>query len=358
MSLQIGIVGLPNVGKSTLFTALTRKQVLAANYPFATIDPNVGVVEVPDDRVDQLAAHSKSQKVIHATVEFLDIAGLVRGASQGEGLGNKFLSNIRETDAIAMVVRAFPDPNVVHVANRVDPREDVEIIMTELAIADLETVTRRQEGMQGKARAGLTRELERELAAIEAIRSALAEGKPARTVPVTDEDAPFVRSLQLLTAKPILYVVNCDEAQLSDGGWENGVEHLSPRIPVSAKLESELASLAPEEAREMLAGLGLAESGLDRIIRVGFDALGLMTFFTSGPEETRAWTIRKGTKAPQAAGTIHTDFEKAFIRAEIINWKDFVELGESGAREKGKLRIEGKEYVMRDGDVAHFRVGV
>jgi ribosome-binding ATPase len=358
MSLQIGIVGLPNVGKSTLFTALTRKQVLAANYPFATIDPNVGVVEVPDDRLEKLAVKSQSAKIIHATVEFLDIAGLVAGASKGEGLGNKFLANIRETDAIAMVVRAFKDPNIIHVANRVDPHDDVEVIMTELAIADLESVARKLDSLKSKLRAGTTRELEIEIPLLEKLHAALSEGKPARSVAVTEDEAPFLKAAQLLTAKPMLYVINCDEDQIKDGSWNDGIEDLSPRLPVCAKLESELSELAPDEAKTMLADLGLKESGLDQLIRVGYDTLGLMTFLTTGADETRAWTIKKGTKAPQAAGVIHTDFEKAFIRAEVINWKDFLEYGESGSRDRGLMRTEGKDYVMQEGDVCNFRVGV
>lgn len=358
MSLQIGIVGLPNVGKSTLFTALTRKQVLAANYPFATIDPNVGVVEVPDERVNKLAEKSKSKKILHATMEFLDIAGLVAGASKGEGLGNKFLANIRETDAIAMVVRAFKDSNIIHVANRVDPKDDVEVIMTELCIADFESVDRRLDALKSKMRAGVTRDMERELALLEAIHKLLADGKPANGVKVEDEDKVFAKSLQLLTMKPMLYIINSDESQIADGSWNDGVEHLSPRIPVCAKIEAELSELSPEEAKSMLADLGMKESGLDQIIRVGFDTLGLMTFLTTGEDETRAWTIKKGSKAPQAAGVIHTDFEKAFIRAEVINWKDFLEYGEAGCRDKGLLRIEGKDYVIADGDVCNFRVGV
>ena len=358
MSLQIGIVGLPNVGKSTLFTALTRKQVLAANYPFATIDPNVGVVEVPDDRLEQLAEKSHSQKIIHATVEFLDIAGLVRGASKGEGLGNKFLANIREVQAIAMVVRAFKDPNIIHVANRIDPKDDVEVVMTELAIADLESVTRKLDSLKSKMRAGVTRDLEIEIALLEKLHVALAAGNPARSVEVTPDEAPFLKAMQLLTAKPILYVINCDEEQIKDGSWNDDVENLNPRIPVCAKLEAELSELSPEEAKAMLTDMGMKESGLDQLIRVGYDTLGLMTFLTTGEDETRAWTIHKGDKAPQAAGVIHTDFEKAFIRAEVINWKDFLEYGEAGCRDKGLMRTEGKDYIMQEGDVCNFRVGV
>ena len=358
MSLQIGIVGLPNVGKSTLFTALTRKQVLAANYPFATIDPNVGVVEVPDERVEKLAEKSQSKKIIHATVEFLDIAGLVAGASKGEGLGNKFLANIRETQAIAMVVRAFKDPNIIHVANRIDPKDDVEVIMTELEIVDLESVARKLDLLKSKLRAGTSRELEIEIALLEKLHAALSDGKPARAVEFTEDEAPFLKAAQLLTAKPILYIINCDEDQIADGSWNNGVEHLSPRIPVCAKLESELSELTQEEAKIMLTDLGMKESGLDQLIRVGYDTLGLMTFLTTGEDETRAWTIKKGSKAPQAAGVIHTDFEKAFIRAEVINWKDFLAYGEAGSRERGLMRTEGKDYVMLEGDVVNFKVGV
>jgi ribosome-binding ATPase len=358
MSLQIGIVGLPNVGKSTLFTALTRKQVLAANYPFATIDPNVGVVEVPDERLAQLAEKSHSKKIINATVEFLDIAGLVRGASKGEGLGNKFLANIREVQAIAMVVRAFKDPNIIHVANRVDPKDDVEVIMTELAIADLESVSRKLDSLKSKLRAGTNRDLEIEIPLLEKLHAALSDGKPARSIEVTEDEAPFLKSAQLLTAKPILYVINCDESQISDGSWNEGVEHLSPRIPICAKIEAELSELAPEEAKSMLADLGMKESGLDGLIRIGYDTLGLMTFLTTGEDETRAWTVRKGAKAPQAAGVIHTDFEKAFIRAEIMDWKEYLTHGEAGCRERGLLRTEGKDYVMREGDIVNFKVGV
>lgn len=358
MSLQIGIVGLPNVGKSTLFTALTRKQVLAANYPFATIDPNVGVVEVPDERLALLTEKSKSKKTIHATVEFLDIAGLVRGASKGEGLGNKFLANIRETQAIAMVVRAFKDPNIIHVANRIDPKDDVEVIMTELEIVDLESVTRKLDSLKSKLRAGTSRELEIEMALMEKLHAALSDGKTARSIEVTDDEKPFLKAAQLLTAKPILYIINCDEDQITDGSWNNGVEHLSPRIPVCAKLESELSEMTPEESRTMLTDLGMKESGLDQLIRVGYDTLGLMTFLTTGEDETRAWTVRKGAKAPEAAGVIHTDFEKAFIRAEVINYKDYLEYGESGCRDKGLLRTEGKDYIMQEGDICNFKVGV
>ncbi len=358
MSLQIGIVGLPNVGKSTLFTALTRKQVLAANYPFATIDPNVGVVEVPDERLELLAEKSHSKKIIHATVEFLDIAGLVAGASKGEGLGNKFLANIRETDAIAMVVRAFKDPNIIHVANRVDPHDDVEVIMTELAIADLESVGRKLDSLKSKLRAGTNRDLEIEIPLLEKLHTALSAGKPARSVEVTEDEAPFLKAAQLLTAKPMLYVVNCDEEQIKDGSWNDGITDLSPRLPVCAKLEAELSELSADESKTMLTDLGLKESGLDQLIRVGYDTLGLMTFLTTGEDETRAWTIKKGSKAPQAAGVIHTDFEKAFIRAEVINWKDFLAYGESGCRDKGLMRTEGKDYIMQEGDVCNFRVGV
>ena len=358
MSLQIGIVGLPNVGKSTLFTALTRKQVLAANYPFATIDPNVGVVEVPDERLELLAEKSHSKKIIHATVEFLDIAGLVRGASKGEGLGNKFLANIREVHAIAMVVRAFKDPNIIHVANRVDPHDDVEVVMTELAIADLESVTRKLDSLKSKLRAGTNRELEIEISLMEKLHAALSAGKSARTVEATEDEAPFLKAAQLLTAKPILYVINCDEEQIKDGSWNDGIEDISPRLPVCAKLEAELTELAPDEAKAMLTDLGLKESGLDQLIRVGYDTLGLMTFLTTGEDETRAWTVHKGDKAPIAAGVIHTDFEKAFIRAEVINWKDYLQYGEAGCRDHGLLRTEGKDYTIREGDICNFKVGV
>ncbi len=353
--LQVGIIGLPNVGKSTLFKTLTKKQVDCANFPFCTIEPNVGVVEVPDDRLKQLAAVSKSQKVIPTAIEFVDIAGLVKGAHKGEGLGNKFLSNIREVDMIVHVVRAFENDNVVHVEGSVNPLRDMETIEIELAMADLVVVEKRLETTRGKMKSGKTKELETEESALAKIFEALAAGKLANTVELNDDETVFACTLNLLSLKPILYVLNVSDDFVSSARSPfSALSHL----PLSIKLESEIMEMPPEDQQTFLNELGLKQSGLDRLITKCYEMLNLITFFTSGEKESRAWTIRTGTKAPQAAGVIHTDFEKAFIRAEVIDWKDFVELGEAGAREIGKLRIEGKEYVIQDGDVCHFRVGV
>lgn len=345
MSFSIGIVGLPNVGKSTLFQALTKKQVDTSNYPFATIDPNVGVVAVPDHRLDDLARLSQSAKTIPTSIEFVDIAGLVKGASQGEGLGNKFLSNIREVDAICHVVRAFEDSNVHHVAGTVDPKSDQETILYELAMADLEQVTRALENAQGKARTG-DKEAAKTLALMTTLKSALDQGNPARSLSFSEDEQLILKSFNLLTAKPMLTVYNVserDNAETPDG------------INICIKLESELVNFSPEEAKEFLQEAGWTESGLDRLIRSSYELLGLLTYFTTGPDETKAWTIPAGTKAPQAAGVIHTDFEKGFIRAEVVNWKDLLDAGsEAAARAKGLIRMEGKEYVFQDGDVAVF----
>ena len=356
--LQVGIVGLPNVGKSTLFKTLTKKQVPCENFPFCTIEPNVGVVEVPDERLGQLAAVSHAAKLIPTAIEFVDIAGLVAGAHKGEGLGNKFLTNIREVDMILQVVRSFEDTNVHHVSGTVDPLRDVEIIELELAMADLDTVMKRRDGATAKMKSGKTKELEKEVATYEKVYAALEKGLMANTVELDEEEYLYVKQMQLLTFKPILYVVNVDETTAADPAWHSplGTDRLA--LPISIKVESEIVEMPAEEQKEFLAALGLSQSGLDRLITKCYERLNLMTYFTSGEKETRAWTIARGMKAPQAAGVIHTDFEKAFIRAEIIPWKDFVELGEAGARDAGKLRIEGKEYVMQDGDVCHFRVGV
>lgn len=355
--LNVGIVGLPNVGKSTLFTALTKKQVDCANFPFCTIEPNVGVVEVPDSRIDVLMSMSSSHKRIPTAIEFVDIAGLVKGAHKGEGLGNKFLANIRETDMIAHVVRAFPDPNVVHVDGNVDPKRDVEVIELELAMADLATVEKMLTGVQGKMKAGKNPDLASQASALEKLQAALVKGELARGVSFTDDEAAFVRTMSLMTAKPILYIVNVDESDAANDAWVSPLGPDRLAIPISVKIEAEIAGLSPDDAKAFLADLGMAESGLDKVIRKCYELLHLITYFTTGEVETRAWTIGVGTKAPQAAGVIHTDFEKNFIRAEVISYNDFVEFGgESGARDKGKLRIEGKEYIMQDGDICHFRV--
>ncbi|MFH1089754.1 MAG: redox-regulated ATPase YchF [Candidatus Uhrbacteria bacterium] len=356
--LQVGIVGLPNVGKSTLFKTLTKKQVPCENFPFCTIEPNVGIVEVPDERLQALAKVSKSQKVITAAIQFVDIAGLVAGAHKGEGLGNKFLANIREVDMIAHVVRAFKDSNVHHVSGDVDPMRDVEIIELELAMADLDTVEKRLGNLQGKMKTGKTKEVEEEDSALQKIIAALKSGKPTKEIELTDEEKLAIKSLELLTLKPVLYIINVDETTAADPDWKSPLSGDRLALPLSVKIESEIMEMPADEQAVFLESLGLKQSGLDRMIIKCYELLDLITFLTSGEKESRAWTIKKGTKAPQAAGVIHTDFEKAFICAEILDWPDFVNLGEAGAREAGKLRVEGKNYVMRDGDVCNFKVGV
>jgi GTP-binding protein YchF len=361
MGFRMGIVGLPNVGKSTLFNALTRTAAAqAANFPFCTIEPNVGEVAVPDPRLERLAAIAQSRQVIPARITFVDIAGLVRGASRGEGLGNQFLANIREVDAIAHVLRCFEDGDITHVEGRIDPVADAETIETELMIADLESVERRRANLVRKLKGGdkAAADLDRLLAMAQA---ALEAGRPARTVAVAEEDRKAWSQLQLLTAKPVLYVSNVEEASAASGNSQSArvaemaAAQGAAHVVISARIEEELAQLPQDEAREFLAAMGLAEPGLDRLIRAAYALLGLQTFFTVGPKEARAWTIPRGTLAPAAAGVIHGDFERGFIRAETIAYDDYIACnGEAGAREAGKFRLEGKTYVVQDGDVLHF----
>jgi len=363
VGIKCGIVGLPNVGKSTLFNALTRAQIAAENYPFCTIDPNVGVVPVPDQRLEQLAAIARPEKIVPTTVEFVDIAGIVKGASEGEGLGNKFLANIREVDAIAHVVRCFENDDVVHVSGRVNPLADIETITTGLALADLETAGR---GLQraDKAAKAQDKDAVRARDLIRRVRDALNAGTPARALRLDAQDQAIVRELQLLTMKPVLYIANVSEHGFRDNPLLDAVERLAAEegaqvVAVCAAIEAEIAQLEDADRAEFLAELGLNEPGLNRVIRAAYRLLGLQTYFTAGPKEVRAWTVRGGSTAPEAAAVIHTDFERGFIRAEVIGFDDYVACGgEAGAREAGKFRLEGKDYRVREGDVMHFRFNV
>lgn len=357
MSFQIGIVGLPNVGKSSLFQVLTKKQVDTSNYPFATIDPNVGVVAVPDERLTVLTNMEHSAKTVATTIEFVDIAGLVKDAHKGEGLGNKFLANIRDVDAIAEVVRAFEDDNVIHVNGKVDPSSDTATIDIELAMADLNTVEKRVDTLTKQQRAGLDKQQTAELALVTRLQAHLADGKPVRDFSLTDDERLIIKSLNLLTSKPLLYILNVSESQVATAKPETYGLPPDRTVVIAVKVEQELAALSAEDANVYLAELGLQASGLDRLIQAAYRALGLITFLTTGPDETRAWTTPRDTPAPKAAAVIHTDFEKHFIRAEIVSYTDLVAAGSwDAAKTSGKLRIEGKTYVVQDGDVVFFRV--
>ncbi|MBM0754145.1 redox-regulated ATPase YchF [Staphylococcus epidermidis] len=365
MALTAGIVGLPNVGKSTLFNAITKAGALAANYPFATIDPNVGIVEVPDSRLIKLEEMVQPKKTIPTTFEFTDIAGIVKGASKGEGLGNKFLSHIREVDAICQVVRAFDDENVTHVSGRVNPLDDIEVINMELVLADLESVEKRLPKIEKMARQK-DKTAEMELRILTQIKEALEDGKPVRSIDFNEDDQKWVNQAQLLTSKKMLYIANVSEDEIGDKDndkvkaiREYAANEDSEVIVISAKIEEEIATLDDEDKEMFLEDLGIEEPGLDRLIRTTYDLLGLSTYFTAGVQEVRAWTFKQGMTAPQCAGIIHTDFERGFIRAEVTSYEDYVQHGgENGAKEAGRQRLEGKDYIMQDGDIVHFRFNV